>query len=196
VDILPTVVTVSGKRVKLQCYDTAGQEQYRRSLTPVFVRNRDAYVLVYDVTSMESLRSLRDNWVPLLENLVQPGATFLLVGNKIDLLQPASYAAAAAGAPESTSTASSTTPSEEEQELVQSIIHSLQRDLRCHVAEHIRLSALQSAGVQDAVDSICRHIVSQKRYVTRPMRFAPLLAPLLLCTAGKQAQGSKSPGWT
>jgi len=165
VDILPTIVSVSGKRVKLQCYDTAGQEQYRRSLTPVFVRNRDAYVLVYDVTSLESLKSLRDNWVPLLVNLVQPGATFVLVGNKLDLLSaappPSSYAAVAASAaaqpPERSEDAS-----EEEQLLVEEVMHSLHNDLGCHVAEHVRLSALSEGSVTGAVRSLCKHILQRK----------------------------------
>ena len=174
---MPTVVSVAGKRVKLQCYDTAGQEQYRRSLTPVFVRNRDAYVLVYDVTDLQSLRSLRDNWVPMLANLVQPGATFLLVGNKLDLLHPAkpSTYAAAAAADASSTQASTTLVSLEEQELVEGIVHALQGELSAHVAEHVRLTSISGSGVQDAIQSVCRHIIRQKRCVC-----AELAAPAAL----------------
>jgi small GTP-binding protein len=189
VDIMPTIVTLpSGKRVKLQCYDTAGQEQYRRSLTPVFVRNRDAYVLVYDVTRLESLRSLRDNWVPLLSNIVKPGAAFMLVGNKVDLLQSAPHSGSTAAAQERTGDesddgsdalssasfgssasqelaapiAAAPPASAEEQEQVQALTHELHAAMECGVVQHVRLSALTGLGVRSAITSLCSNVFKTK----------------------------------
>ncbi len=44
----------------IQIWDTAGQERFR-GLGPVFYRAADSCVLVYDVTSADSFKSL-DSW--------------------------------------------------------------------------------------------------------------------------------------
>ena len=50
---------IDGKRVKIQVWDTAGQEAFR-SITRSYFRGATGVLLVYDVTNHESFKSLRD----------------------------------------------------------------------------------------------------------------------------------------
>jgi len=49
------------KDVRLNLWDTAGQERYR-ALTNMFYKDAQAAILVYDITSLQSFRSLQ-SWV-------------------------------------------------------------------------------------------------------------------------------------
>lgn len=70
--------------LKLDIWDTAGQERYN-SLVPLYYRNADIVLLVYDVTCYDSLLRVIDLYkeVSNLSNDI----LFFLVGNKMDLLQ-------------------------------------------------------------------------------------------------------------
>lgn len=80
-------VFVDDKVVTLQIWDTVGQERFQSIGVP-FYRGADCVILVYDVTSLESLESLKlwkDEFVIQgapsdLENF-----PFIVLGNKIDL---------------------------------------------------------------------------------------------------------------
>lgn len=74
---------ISGTRVKLQLWDTAGQERFR-SMAPMYYRNARAAVLVYDVTSKQSLADL-STWVAELRGSCGPGLVIAVIGNKADL---------------------------------------------------------------------------------------------------------------
>jgi len=73
--------------VGCQIWDTAGQERFQ-SLGVAFYRGADCCILVYDVTSSNSFRSL-DSWRD--EFLIQSSPRdpdhfpFVVIGNKIDL---------------------------------------------------------------------------------------------------------------
>lgn len=51
---LTKCIDCDGKQMMFQIWDTAGQERYR-SLVPMYLRNADAAVIVYDVTETVSL---------------------------------------------------------------------------------------------------------------------------------------------
>ena len=59
-DFLTKEVTVDDRTVTMQIWDTAGQERFQ-SLGVAFYRGADCCVLVYDVTSPSSFKSL-DAW--------------------------------------------------------------------------------------------------------------------------------------
>jgi len=86
-DFLTREVIVDDKLITLQIWDTAGQERFQ-SLGVAFYRGADCCVLVYDVTSPNSFKSL-DGWID--EFIIQssprdPGNfPFVVIGNKIDL---------------------------------------------------------------------------------------------------------------
>jgi len=68
--------------VKLQIWDTAGQETYK-SVTRVFYKGAHCIFLVYDVTSMDSFKKLKD-WLNEVRSNAGPQVTIILIGNKID----------------------------------------------------------------------------------------------------------------
>jgi len=75
---------IDGKVVKVQLWDTAGQEQYR-SVTRSYYRKAAGAVLVYDITDEDSFNQVF-TWLGEIRNA--PGneeTQILLVGNKIDL---------------------------------------------------------------------------------------------------------------
>ncbi|KAH3900602.1 related to GTP-binding protein YPT52 [Saccharomycodes ludwigii] len=72
--------------IKFEIWDTAGQERYR-SLAPMYYRNANAAVVVYDVTAKDSLNKAI-TWVDELKSKVDDEKKLVisLVGNKIDLI--------------------------------------------------------------------------------------------------------------
>ncbi|XP_075156130.1 RAS oncogene family member Rab18 [Haematobia irritans] len=82
-DFKSKVMNIDGVDYKLALWDTAGAERFR-SLTPSFYRKALGAILVYDVTSRESLIKL-EAWFTELENYSDnPNIATIVVGNKID----------------------------------------------------------------------------------------------------------------
>ena len=76
-------VKIDNQDVHLLLYDTAGQEKFR-SLIPMYTRDANIIVLVYDITRKESFNHIPD-WINGLTNVNFDNVIFALVGNKIDL---------------------------------------------------------------------------------------------------------------
>jgi small GTP-binding protein len=83
VEFKPFVIPVNDQSVKLQIWDTAGQERFK-SVSRAYFRNAVGAVLVYDIASESSFDDL-GNWLNDLQQLCNPNAYILLVGNKADL---------------------------------------------------------------------------------------------------------------
>jgi len=73
------------KVVKLQCWDTAGQESFR-SITRSYYRGAAGCLLVYDVTSRKSFLNAR-SWLAEVREYADPHVSCILVGNKVDLCE-------------------------------------------------------------------------------------------------------------
>ncbi|VDB85083.1 unnamed protein product [Peniophora sp. CBMAI 1063] len=76
--------------VTLQIWDTAGQERFS-SLSSAFFRGADAALLMYDVTTPESLKSLERWWSEFRDRAPVPDEELenfcvVVVGNKTDLV--------------------------------------------------------------------------------------------------------------
>ncbi|CDO93496.1 unnamed protein product [Kluyveromyces dobzhanskii CBS 2104] len=70
--------------LKFEIWDTAGQERYK-SLAPMYYRNANAALVVYDVTEPGSLPKAK-LWVDELKEKVSDDKLIIcLVGNKLDL---------------------------------------------------------------------------------------------------------------
>lgn len=70
--------------VKFEIWDTAGQERYK-SLAPMYYRNANAAIVVYDITQSDSLDKAK-LWVDELKNKVGDDQLVIyMVGNKLDL---------------------------------------------------------------------------------------------------------------
>jgi small GTP-binding protein len=52
--------------VKLQIWDTAGEEKFR-SITPMYYKNAASVILIYDITSEDTFTSI-SRWVSEIEN--------------------------------------------------------------------------------------------------------------------------------
>ena len=72
------------KTVKLNLWDTAGQEKYH-SLTKMYCRGAKAAILVYDITNRDSFNNLK-NWHQMVSELSNENTIFAVVGNKEDLI--------------------------------------------------------------------------------------------------------------
>ncbi|OAA37107.1 Rab5-like protein ypt51 [Beauveria brongniartii RCEF 3172] len=77
------------RTIKFEIWDTAGQERFA-SLAPMYYRNAQAALVVYDITKPTSLIKAK-HWVAELQRQASPGIVIALVGNKLDLAsEPAS----------------------------------------------------------------------------------------------------------
>ena len=76
-------VKINNKVVKLQIWDTCGQELYR-SLITNFYRNSSLAIMVYAINSKESFENI-EMWLRELRTHSNPDAKVFLIGNKIDL---------------------------------------------------------------------------------------------------------------
>ncbi len=82
-DIESKIIDIEDKAVKVQFYDTAGQERFR-ALTPSNFRNADVVILIYDISNRVSFDRLHD-WVVLVKAHAQGEVSMVLIGNKNDL---------------------------------------------------------------------------------------------------------------
>lgn len=71
------------RTIKFEIWDTAGQERFA-SLAPMYYRNAQSALVVYDLTKPTSLVKAR-HWVAELQRQASPGIVIALVGNKVDL---------------------------------------------------------------------------------------------------------------
>ena len=69
-------------KVKLNIWDTAGEEKYR-SITSVYYRNTDAALIVFDLTRQETFDSIQD-WLTNIHEHCSREVYTVLVGNKCD----------------------------------------------------------------------------------------------------------------
>ena len=74
---------VNDKVIKLQIWDTCGQEIYK-SLISNFYRNSSLAVLIYAIDNKESFNHA-ENWLNDLKSQANPDVRIFLVGNKADL---------------------------------------------------------------------------------------------------------------
>jgi len=77
------VLKVGEKFIKLELWDTAGQEAFR-AITRSFYRNANGVILMYDLTRLESFENLED-WLREVRTNSAPDISILLIGNMLDL---------------------------------------------------------------------------------------------------------------
>ena len=80
VDLRVKTVAVDGKRIKLQLWDTVGNERFR-SLTSAYFRGAHGVLLVYDVGNAKSFGSVGD-WHKQVEQFGSPDVNRVLVANR------------------------------------------------------------------------------------------------------------------
>jgi Ras-related protein Rab-5C len=80
---LSKLVRVDDIEVRLQIWDTSGQERYR-GMTPMYFRGAHVAIVTYAVTDQESFDGI-DTWIASLRDNADPEIILFLVGNKCDL---------------------------------------------------------------------------------------------------------------
>ena len=76
-------VQIENQAIHLLLYDTAGQEKFR-SLIPMYTRDANIILLVYDISNKDTFNHLPD-WIRDLTNVNINEIIFVIVANKIDL---------------------------------------------------------------------------------------------------------------
>ncbi|KAH0794898.1 small GTP-binding protein [Histomonas meleagridis] len=83
VEYMSTVLEIDGQPIKLQIWDTAGQEKFR-SIAKSYFRHAVGVILVYDITDRKSFDNL-SLWLNDVHALCDPNAAITMIGNKLDL---------------------------------------------------------------------------------------------------------------
>mmetsp|Transcript_106875 Transcript_106875/g.312436 ORF Transcript_106875/g.312436 Transcript_106875/m.312436 type:complete len:218 (+) Transcript_106875:90-743(+) len=77
------VCNIDDQKIKLQIWDTAGQEAFR-SITRAYYRGATGALLVYDISRRASFEHLAQ-WLLDARQNAQPNMVIILIGNKSDL---------------------------------------------------------------------------------------------------------------
>ena len=83
VDFKTKTLNIDDNSIKLQMWDTAGQDRFR-TITPSYYKGADGIILAYDITNIESFDNL-NMWLKECDKYVSTDVCKILVGNKCDL---------------------------------------------------------------------------------------------------------------
>ena len=73
----------NGKNIKLQIWDTAGQDRFR-AITKNYYKGANGIILIYDVTNLQTYENVK-NWINQIREEANPNVVIYLAGNKIDV---------------------------------------------------------------------------------------------------------------
>lgn len=76
-------LNINDERIVMNIWDTAGQERFH-ALGPIYYRDADAALLVFDVTDAQSFQRVK-TWVKELRQMVGKEIVIAIAANKIDL---------------------------------------------------------------------------------------------------------------
>ena len=79
-------VEIDGKSLKLDLWDTAGQEKYR-ALAKIFYKDARVIIFVYDITNEKTFEEIKNYWYNETKENVEEDVIYCLVGNKNDLYE-------------------------------------------------------------------------------------------------------------
>lgn len=77
------LITIENKQIKLQIWDTAGQESFR-SITRSYYRGASGALMVYDISRRDTYNHL-SRWLEEARANASPNLVIMLIGNKADL---------------------------------------------------------------------------------------------------------------
>jgi len=86
VDFRLKTIDVDGKRIKIQVWDTAGQEQFQ-SITPAYYKGAHGVMLVYDVTNRRSFDNI-SRWMRMIAEHGNEMVRKVILANKCDVTGP------------------------------------------------------------------------------------------------------------
>ena len=80
---LKNMTLKSGKNVKLQIWDTAGQDRFR-AITKNYYKGANGIILIYDVTNPQTFDNVK-SWISQIREEASPNVLIYIAGNKIDI---------------------------------------------------------------------------------------------------------------
>ena len=80
---LKSMTLQNDKNIKLQIWDTAGQDRFR-AITKNYYKGANGIILIYDVTNKQSYENVK-NWLTQIKEEATPNVIIYLAGNKIDV---------------------------------------------------------------------------------------------------------------
>lgn len=83
IDFRSKIITIDETRIKLQLWDTSGQERFK-SITNAYYRGASGVIIVYDVDNLESFANIH-HWLDSVNLYASKNIIKILVANKIDL---------------------------------------------------------------------------------------------------------------
>nr|ACO14611.1 Ras-related protein Rab-8A [Caligus clemensi] len=83
IDFKIRTIELDGKKIKLQIWDTAGQECFR-TITTAYYRGAMGIMLVYDLTNEKSFYNIK-NWIRNIEEHASSDVEKMILGNKCDM---------------------------------------------------------------------------------------------------------------
>ena len=83
IDLKTSNIELNGKKIRVQLWDTAGQEKYRAITKNLFLKVQ-GFLALYDITNEDSFVNLK-SWVKLIKEECGNHMPILIVGNKSDL---------------------------------------------------------------------------------------------------------------
>jgi len=92
VEFLTKISEIKGKKIKLQIWDTAGQEKYK-AITNSFYCNSNAALIVFDLSIKETFERV-DYWVKEVKKYTREDIILIHIGNKSDLERQVSFESA------------------------------------------------------------------------------------------------------
>ena len=85
-DKIKKEIEIEGKKLKLEIWDTVGQEQYR-AVNKIFIKNAQIALIVYDITNRKSFENL-NNWYNLIFEINKDSNVIVgVTANKTDLYE-------------------------------------------------------------------------------------------------------------
>ena len=85
VDFKVRTLEMNGRLIKLNIWDSAGQERFR-TIVNTYYRGAHGICLVYDITDLDSFQKLNE-WLQDVTELAEPNAKKIIIGTKKDLEQ-------------------------------------------------------------------------------------------------------------
>ena len=82
---LKNMTLKNGKNVKLQIWDTAGQDRFR-AITKNYYKSANGIILIYDVTSLQTYENVK-NWITQIREEASQNVVIYIAGNKIDMAE-------------------------------------------------------------------------------------------------------------
>ena len=79
---LKTMILEDHKIVKVQLWDTAGQDKFR-AITRNYYKGARGIILIYDVTNIKSFENIK-KWITEIKEEISDNVSIILIANKID----------------------------------------------------------------------------------------------------------------